>query len=107
MEIWCWWWWRGVSTNNASLSVGRTSAGIVSCFFFVGCVTLSANFVYVCIYSHDYLFFQLMFGQIYRICFILEKLKLTHFLGKNESVKGLERNYTILVGISYIYLANI
>ena len=47
-----------------------------------------------------------MFGQIYRICSILEKLKLTHFLGRKRVS---ERFWAKLYnpGISYIYLVNI
>ena len=46
------------------------------------CVRPSSNIWCVCTYSQDYLFFYLMIGQIYRMCFFMEKLKFKQLLRK-------------------------
>ena len=84
MEMWCWWGWRGVSTNNASLSFGRTSAGIVSCFFWGLCDTICELFVWMYILTKLSLLSTNVWANLSYL-FYLGEVKVDTFFGTKTS----------------------
>ena len=84
MEMWCWWGWRGVSTNNASLSFGRTSAGIVSCFFWGLCDTICELFVWMYILTKLSLLSTNVWANLSYLFYLGEVKVDTNFLGRKR-----------------------
>ena len=84
MEMWCWSGWRGVSTNNASLSFGRTSAGIVSCFFWGLCDTICELFVWMYILTKLSLLSTNVWANLSYL-FYFGEVKVDTFFGTKKS----------------------